>query len=432
MAMSKNIPISLWDRLQFIEEVTATSKTDSSKNTLKDIKRFDAIGMIFGTIFWSYAISNTFFINIDKLLSSLILPQLGFLIDYKFFVFIIVMAVLMLLMKWSFFLYIYVAVFPLIVLLWKIPRLIYKFKSWILFLSIVDIASSFFYRFKYNFVTFTIIASCFVLILVPELTLVNLFAVVLLSVMMLVSFSYNIYLSFRTSVFFRFQLSLITKFTNSEFTKKTMTIDEKIKNSKAKKLSVEQSKAVLSGVQTALIIHKAIYYWAFQLEKYQKSKMSFLLSGISYFWLFVKILIFLTLINFGVYKIFPNEFTGISFTILDFLNYSLTSLYLNETSRLLGSGYIAVAIRVFSGIVGAVFIGALFINFIFVARQNKKDRELSEVIVNVKREAKDLEEQIKDTYTISHREAFEKIRDLKGGTISLLLWLTNQLPEEYK
>jgi len=425
--------ITIWDKLQVDQAATKPKSKDGSTTKKKgsNYKIIGQLGKVFGIPFWTYLIIQVFFFDIDAYLKTALPQNTGFIVDYKFFAFLLITALFALFIKRYYLVYLYIIIYPLTVLFWEFPKLIYKFKSWLVFLGVIDAISSFFYKIKYKIIVTTTTLFGFLLVFVFNSKPVIVFGCIVLALVLIFSIARTIYLSFKTPVFLKFQSGVIGKIIKSNFTRHLILIDDKIKQSKAKKLTREQSNTVLTNLQTGLLFHRIIYFWAYQLEKYRASKISFVLGGISYIWLFIKLVVFLAFINYGIYRINPAEFKLTSGSFIHFINYSLNSLFFNETSQLLAIGNFSTAVRIISGVTWYLLLTVLVFNFIYVAKQSKDDRELSGAINEIKNQGKELEMQIKGEYSVTAEEGIKKLQDFKTGLLSLILLISSKLPKNY-
>lgn len=431
--MVKSKEITIWDKLQVVEfkEQPATEKSKKKISSDFNFKTIARLGKIFGLFFWIYASVHVFFIDIDRYLLGIIPSGIAFLVNYKFFIFLLITATFALFIEGYYLVYLYIILFPLIILLWEIPKIIYKFKSWILFLGLMEVISSFFYKFRYKIMLLTATLFAFLLIAISNSRPVLAFSVFSLMVVLILSLFWTAYSSFQAPNFLSFQSKIIKKFRNSGFTRSLILIDEKIKKSKSRKLTKEQSTIVLTNMQMALLFHRSIYFWAYQLEKYRESRVGFILGGISYVWLFVKLVFFLSFMNYGLYKINPGDFYTSNASFFSFINYSINSLFFSETSQLLAIGNIPLILRILSGLIGYIVLGTLILSFFYKTKQMKEDKELTEAIKVIKAEGRELGEQIKGEYSVSTFEAIERLQEFKAGMLKWILTISSQLPDDY-
>lgn len=427
---------TIWDRLQVDNLAPLLNKTEKEKEKEKENKKrnryLGIIGTVLGSVFWLYFIIQSFFYNLDNLISTKI-PSIDFLVDYKFFVFLGLATLCAITIKRYYLVYLYILFFPLILFLWKIPLLIYRFKSWLLVLTIIETITSLFYKFKTRLIVITASLFSFLVIFVSSSKPLLLLAVLALSLVSLFTLARTVYLSYKTSIFFSFQSKLIGKFRKSGIAQSMITVDSKVKKSKTKKLTKEQSTAILSNIQMSLLFNRSIYFWAYQLEKYKQSRIGFILSGVSYVWLYIKLGILLGFINYALYKIEPTNFIiHNTDSFINFLYYSFNSMFFNEIGGILANSDTTIVIRIVSGITGILLIGVLALNFVYVAKQTKNDDELTRAIKDIKDEGKELEKHIKSEFQVTTAEAIEKLAELKAGMLTLILKITSQLPDDFK
>lgn len=430
--MATDLEASILDRLQIdhLAPLLKKSKEEEKKEAKK--KHLGIIGVVLGSIFWSYFIIQSFFYNLDNFISTS-LPSIAVLVDYKFFVFLGLATLCAITIKRYYLVYLYVISFPLIVLFWKIPLAVYRFKSWLLVLTIIETIVSFFYKFKTRLVVTTITLFSFLVILVSNSRPLLYMAVIALTLVSIFTLARTVYLSYKTSIFFSFQSKMIGKFRKSGIAQSMITVDSKVKKSKTKKLTKEQSTAIISNIQMSLLFNRSIYFWAYQLEKYKQSKVGFILSGISYVWLYIKLGIFLGFINYALYNINPSNFLiNSTDSFINFVYYSFNSLFFNEIAGIAANSDVVIAIRLVSGITGILLIGVLVLNFVYVARQTKNDDELTKAIEAIRDEGKQLEKHIESEFQVTATQAIEKLKELQAGMLSIILKITSQLPDDFK
>lgn len=428
-------PLSIWDKIQLDRTPAATvvEQSDNKKKSNSNLKVAGRVGTILGPVFWVYSFIQVFIFDLDRYIFTSYLPGLTFLIDYKFFVFLLISALIAVFFKKFFLIYVYILFFPIVLLLWKIPKVIYRFRSWIVVLGLIETFSSLFYKLKNRIVINTILLFSILAIATTSAKPILMTAMLAVMGILLFVISRTVYLTFKTSVFFSFQAKAIKWLRNTGLAKNMISVDDKIKTSTSKKLTKEQSNTLLTNMQMALLFHRTVYFWAFQLEKYRASKISFILSGLSYVWLFIKLGLLLGVVNYAIYKVDPNSFTIVGQTsLVDFVYYAYTSLFFNEISGIMANSNFTLILRIISGIVGYLLIGVLILNFMYVAKQSKTDDELDEAIKAVKSEGRQLEKQIEAEYMLTIPQALKKLEEFKTGLLAIILKISSQLPDDYK
>jgi hypothetical protein len=109
---------------------------------------------ILAILFWVYVITKVFVFDIDIFLVANLSPNYTWLINYKFFILIGILAIILLVTKnrhilaWSLFILFY----PVILFFWRIPVLVFRKKSWNLVFALIDSVVSLFKSFKVTFI----------------------------------------------------------------------------------------------------------------------------------------------------------------------------------------------------------------------------------------------------------------------------------------
>src|SRR5215207_8408620 len=108
------------------------SDQQSKKQNKISIVFFNLVREVLAIFVWGYVITKLFIFDIDNFLVERFIPNYAWLLNYKFFIIIVITSIIWLITKnrqiilWSLF----VLFYPLIIFLWRIPALIFKRKSW--------------------------------------------------------------------------------------------------------------------------------------------------------------------------------------------------------------------------------------------------------------------------------------------------------------
>ena len=122
---------------------------------------------VLAILVWGYAITKLFIFDIDNFLLERFMPNYAWLLNYKFFIIIVITSIIWLITKnaqiilWSLF----VVFYPVIIFLWRIPALILKKKSWNLAFAFTDAVIYFFKSVKNTFITTSFFLAATVIIL---------------------------------------------------------------------------------------------------------------------------------------------------------------------------------------------------------------------------------------------------------------------------
>ena len=289
------------------------------------------------TVFWVYLILQTFFLDVDQEVIVEFLPAGQAIADYKFLIFIAVLIVFVLLLDRADVIraLLYVAFFPLVVGLWKLPRILYRTNSWVVFLSTANVVSSGVVNIRGSILAFGATLGSVVLILAidnPALVGIGIAIVVFL----LAGALYRaIRYAFTPSSFLRTQEHAIQRIVGSEGVAALVEVNEELKSNSVTKFDEQQQTTFLNNLQFGLMAHRTLFFWAYQLDRYRKSSAPIVFNIVAFLALLVGIIFGLALINLGLYKIDPNAFSYDSTpSLLSMGRYAFTSLYGSEIAAI--------------------------------------------------------------------------------------------------
>lgn len=427
-------PVDLWDLLTFDRKLSKESEPQNKKSDtrLGSLKFQAMVGDLAGSLLWLYALIQTFVFNIDSTVKSHLPQNLAPIVDYKIVLFVAILVIILIFLHKYLLIPLYILFFPLILIFWKFPKFIYKFKSWIVVISVIDILVGYL-----NHLRNKLLILCSGILTIVFATTDS---SILLSVSMLLSGAVIIYLiqstvrnSFKPNRFISAQTKAVDSIVNSNFIKGQTLIDKKIKN-RRNKLTVEQSNKFLGNAQFAVILHQALYFWAYQLEKYTESRARIILSWLSYASLVIKIVFFLSIINFVLYKLYPLSFrTHQDINFIVFIYYSITSLWFSEVASLQAVSTYAILIRILSGIVGVGILGSFILSIALRKRNESEQEGLLRTIASIKKAGKEFEDIVAKEYsTSSIDDLFDRLKSLRLGLVDFIMKLTEQLPKDYK
>lgn len=150
--------LSLWDKIDASvaepsAEVSSEIRSGSRKRTWQQISR---AGDVAGTLLWALSLTKLFFFDFDRYLADRLGSPFDRLVQFRFLVILVVVALILVLHKRSWAVLLYAAIFPLIVGFWKIPRLLIWLRSWNFLLALVTLLASLLKRFRLRFLIRTL------------------------------------------------------------------------------------------------------------------------------------------------------------------------------------------------------------------------------------------------------------------------------------
>ncbi len=353
-------------------------KETGAKGLLLSVMREIIVALL-----WVYIILKLFIFDIDIFLAERFFPNYIWILNFKFFILIGVVATIWLITKnkhillWAF----YILFYPAIILLWKIPFFILKQKSWVFAFAVINAVISFFKSIKYNF-----IASSFFLI---SLALIFGFsdhrllwpAILALFVVLAATYINRFILVFKPSNIFYVYIKIfsgIRKNASSSF-----ALDESIKNLPVQNLDQKQLEKWTVNLQTAVLFNRVCLFAAKKLRDYQNSGLNI----VSYV-LTILLLVLLTIfsfaaINFGLYKIDPTLFVvSANPTFFTSFYYSFNNLLFNSIEEVIPQMPISQSVSMIESFF-ALFLIVIFVSLLLSVRSQRHTEELNEAIKDI-------------------------------------------------
>lgn len=292
---------SIWDKVDFDRPVpvpaTSTSATagPSSGETAFIQTTFwrrarpclDALG----ALLWIYAALKLFFVDIDERL-------LGSIAQYRFFAFLAGLALLVAIFRKPGRIagaLAYLILFPLIILCWKLPRALYRSKSWVAAFAVMNVISTVISDLRYTVLVSAgaLFASLAVFVGGPD-WLLGAAATVLVTLLTL-----NVGRAIRTTIrpqqFLKLQQQLMRASAQSSVPAALNPGEEDWRGGNIDKFTAGQQDAFITALSYRLLLHRALYFWAYQLDQYRRSSASAFFSALSFLSLILQATLALTL-----------------------------------------------------------------------------------------------------------------------------------------
>lgn len=441
--MSGDSAVSIWDKLDY-DLVEQPGQPSPSRKTprqrLEDFGRrrrtrasryaLDAVG----TAFWLWVFLKLFIADVDRYLIRLLAPRFEVLVDLRFFVFLAVFAIAVLALRRRHFFagIVYVAVFPLVVVLWKIPKALFKAKSWVVFLGVVEAVTSIATNIRSVVVTTVLsLFSALIVIATDQLTLVSA-AVVVLALILAASLFWTARYSLKPSRFLRKQEEGMTRLLDSQGLRTFTAVGAELRGREIERFDAQQQNQFLMHVAGSVFAHRLLQYWAFQLDEYRRSPAALLYSSLAYVLMLVASVASLTLINVGIYKVDPSGYVAAAEpSVLVFARYTFASLYAGEIAAVQASSELANLVSVVSTFVGLALLAGVFTTLVLSFRREKQDAALLAAIARVREAGRRVEERHRAEYEIGVDEAMERLEDLQYGLIGVIRFFASRTPRGY-
>ena len=434
--------LNIWTKvdntiLDLVEEkkVPDDSPEEDAEDQRSKRRRLKIALDVFSFPAWTYLILKLFIFDVDRFLVENYLPWAEPVVTFRFFVGLALLVLLVLLFRRYYLGLLYVLFFPLIVLLWKVPRLIYKSKSWIVLFATANVLASIFASFRYNVVTKSVILFSLLLVIANDGGFLVVIGVIGLALSLLLIILRAVRLAIKPSRFLKAQETAIQRVAEAEPVKTLLEVDDELRTPEIIKFDQQQLSKFTLGFSMAILAHRGTLFWAYKLDAYRRSPISLLFGGLTYLWLFLQAVVLLSLINLGIHKLDPSAFSASSASFLAFLNYALTTLYGGETATLQPTSDLALVAKIAGGFIGPTILTTLVLTLVFTYKHGSEDSATREVIDSIKESAQSYEKVLRDEYDVSASEAVNRLeqigeRFVLSFVLQAILFLSSQIPND--
>ncbi|HXS35019.1 MAG TPA: hypothetical protein VN758_14770 [Solirubrobacterales bacterium] len=405
------------------------SPTFERKDWLMRWERVRPIVDLFASAFWIYAVLQVFVFDVDRAVLGLISPGAETLANYRVLIFLALLAGAALVgrrLKPQAIL-LYVLIFPLVVLLWKLPKTLIKTRSWLAFFAVANVVVDLLGSFRYVAIATAAWIFAAVFILATDLNALLIASMLALVAVLVSSFWRTIRFSIRPARFLSFQATTIERVVGSDRMEGIAALSEELRSEDIEIFDSEQQQAFTSKLANAVLIHRVLGFWAYQLDQYRRSSFAVLLNFVGYLGLFVQTLATLTLVNYAIYKIDSAAFTYTNPpSLIDFGRYVLASFSGSEIAAVQSHSELAGAVSIVSALIGIVFLLGLGLTLLVSIRQGHQDEAAKETIGRIHRQGDMLENKLRGEYGVSMEEAVERLKELRYALMGLITYFSQQ------
>ncbi len=329
---------------------------------------------------------------------------------------------------------IYVSLYPAVLLFWKIPHLIYRTRSWIVFLGAFNLAASFFRDFKFNIVSKTLATiAALVALLSTSGPTTTAALIVLHGILAWITFR-TVKFSLTPSRFLLLQRKFIDRTSEGAIINQITSIKPELQDEGVEKFDRGQFTTFHTTLSVAVLWHKGIYFWAYQLERYRQSATLHVFGLASYLWLFLQTVFVFSLTNYALLRIIPSSFNFEEKpTYVKIFWYSLSSLFVNGIDGLSPRSDLAIGITIFAGFAGPFILAVLVLHFIQSVRQARQDADIRAAVGAMKDVAHRLDDRLRVEYGVGADEAFVRLQSYGRNLISgVIEFVALRIPSEFE
>lgn len=376
---------------------------------------------------WVYLVLKVFIFDIDIYLLNMVAPRYLWVLNYKFFIGIGLVAIALLFFRntrfWRWFFYI--MFYPFVIIFFKIPYFVFRQKSWVFAFGIINAIVSFFKSIKYNFIVGAIylISVCLILNFKNEYLLWA--AIITLMFFLVATYIRRFIMVFQSSLIFQIHSDVVSKL--KTFTTNQYGLGDEIKNLPVEKLDKEQLEKWTTNLQFNLLFNRGCYFFAKKLKDYQESKFNVIAYVFNLLMLILITVLTFAVINWGLFKIDSSLYElQQAPRFFHFFYYSFSGLVFNSISQVAPIKPLSLGFLMIEEFFAMVLV-SIFITLLFTVKSEKHSIELDTAIRDIKEQAKSMESFIQDEYKLPISEAIKELEKLKGSMIKVIFWFSKHI-----
>jgi hypothetical protein len=412
---------------QEVENINNAQQPEKKKKFISSV--LAAVRELLAILFWVYVITKVFIYDIDVFLVEKFFPSYKWLLEYKFFILIGILALLWLVTKnkhillWSLFVFFY----PFILIFWRIPVFVFKQKSWTLALAIIDSVISFFRSFRFTFITTSLFLVSVVIIYGSTNKPLLWFSLTVLFVILSLVYLQKIKLIFKPSAVYQLYTKLFFDIGAFLRTNPALSIDDMVELP-LESMDEKQIQKWSSSLQQLVLFNRLCLFVAKKMKLYQENSFKVLSSVIGILVLVIFTVFSFAFINYGLFKINQQYylFSNIP-TFFHFFYYSFNNLLFNQIKELTAATPATQVISMLESFL-ALFLISIFASLLLPFRSQRDLDELNRVIKNLTEEGARIEGYIKEKYKVSSVEdAIEALQKLQIAVLDLIYMITKTI-----
>jgi hypothetical protein len=409
-------------------DVVALQPTETGIKAGKGVKIFwPGLDLVAG-LFWVYAIVKLFVFDVDIYLASLVSPEFVWLLNYKFLIFLGLILVAMLVTKRRVLglAVSYVALFPLVILFWKLPRFVWRQKSWLFAFAVLNAAIGLIRSFKRDFISGALFLISTVLILGSGNQFVLYGSALIIFALVVFAYILAFIRGFRPSAVFQTYTTVFPLIKKGPFLK----IDESVRNLPVEMMTTKELELRTTGLQNVVLYNRVCLLISKKLRDYQRSGANVASYVLSLVVLLLFTVMSFALINYALYKISPAfyQFTYSKESFFAFVYYSAGSMFY-AANGLVPVEPLSQFVQIVQFLC-AVLLLVILATVIYSLRNERYSTQLEEVIFSMEKEGRAAEALLLSEFNLDSIDgAIDALQKAKAGLIGFIVYLTKNLGE---
>jgi hypothetical protein len=376
-------------------------------------------------LLWLYVIVKLFIFDIDEYIVRNYLPNLQWVLDYKFFLYVGVIGIVAAFFKkWQVMIFIgYVIFYPLLLILWIFPYAIFKSRSWIVAIAIINSIIRFFAHFKINAIMSAVFLLSALGIVIAQQEYVLIAASAGMTSFVIAIYALAVIAVFKADAAFRVYSKVFTAVSNHFV--KNLAMGQDLAVIPIDQFTDKQLEKRKTNLEMAVISNRALLFAASKFKTYSSSNLSLVAGVFKCLWLVVICVIAFALINYAIFKIAPDQFkTATQPSTFLLIYYSFKTFIMNSVSDFVPVGRVAEVVSMAENFFG-FFTLSIFAGTLFTQKNARQTKEIEEAVKSVERNAQTMESFVRTEFRITTMDdAITELERLKAGMLSVILWLS--------
>lgn len=437
--MAKSDMDYLWSRLDdlatpYDEEVHGSPfkpKDEKGRKQLRRLRIAVATLDVISLALWIYAFLKLFVGDVDRWILERISPNLVWLVDFRFFVVLGVVALILVGMRkpsaaWPF---AYVAFFPLIVVFWKVPRFFFRLKSGVAALGFLQVVSGVVAGVRRTTIGLAVLIGSSLAIFLGGGNWVTV-GMVAIAALLIAWLWRAIRSALRPSGFVTGQQRIIGKLVGSKFFERATTPQQKVDKASVAIWTNAEAASYITTASFGLVIYRSAYYWAYSLDAYRRGAASVVFGAISVLTLFVQVAVCFGLLNYGLFRLDATQFNYSNPpTFWTFIYYAFAGCFFGEIAAVVPADSVAFAFKIANGILGGIIVLTLIAAIVLGIRHTRTDEVSAQAIRDLKARADAYGDSVGEVYAGGSAADLEsRLQAFKFALSGLLAWLIKQSP----
>jgi hypothetical protein len=355
-----------------------------------------------------------------------IAPQYLYLLDYKFFFLIGLIAFVLLIArdKKVIFGTLYIVFYPLILLFWKFPKFVLKQKNWVFAIAVINATIYFIKSIKYFLIYGAFFLISFVVVLNFSSKKLIWPAIIVTFVILIITLIHELFSVFKPSNVFQIYTKLFAWLCKIgvKHSKDMFSSDV---NKKVDALNVEQIKNRINSLQNLVLHNRICLFAAKRLNDYQNSGIIIISYLLTMLLLIIYSIISFSIINYGLFKIDANLYSiTIKPSLFNFFYYSFNTILhssISEIRAVMPLSQVTSMMELFV----AFLIIIILISSLITYKNKKTTDAIGKVISEIEKEGKTIEALIQEEYKIIDiNAAITELEQAKTDGIAGIYWLS--------